>query len=191
MEKCRQSTKLHLGLLVRGWIFSQQLKLCYQTRTHTHTHTQKRIHFLYGRNHPEFEALLYLRLLQFLPWLTQGLINKKEKEKTGMWAERNYWATFQKKKKTTRMKSEPKYSNTFKNSSHFLFSGLSFCDICSVHSVFTAFGEWKTGVWINYQTGPASRVFCDSFDFTDFSSFSFLVRVCHGENVAERRNLCA
>lgn len=99
MEKCRQSTKLHLGLLVRGWIFSQQLKLCYQTRTHTRTHTQKRIHFLYGRNHPEFEALLYLRLLQFLPWLTQGLINKKEKEKTGMWAERNYWATFQKKKK--------------------------------------------------------------------------------------------
>ena len=187
MEKCRQSTKLHLGLLVRGWIFSQQLKLCYQT--HTHAHTQKRIHFLYCRNHPEFEALLYLRLLQFLPWLTQGLINKKEKNRRVGWEELLSYLP-KKKKKTTRLKSEPKYSNTFKKLFSLSFTGLSFCDICSVHSVFTALGEWKTGVWMNYQTGPASRVFCDSFDFTDFSSFSFLVRVCRGENVAERMNLC-
>ena len=156
---------------------------------HTHAHTQKRIHFLYRRNHPEFEALLYLRLLQFLPWLTQGLINKKEKEKTGMWAERNYWATFQIIKKTpTRMKSEPKYRNTFKNSSLCLSLDSVFVTFV-LCTLFSPLGEWKTGVWMNYQTGPASRVFCDSFDFTDFSSFSFLVPVCHGENVAERMNL--
>lgn len=70
-----------------------------QARTLTRTHTNT-IHFLYYRNDPEFEALLYLRLLQFLPWLTQGL--KTKKWKTGTWAEKNYWAAIQ--KPNTRLK---------------------------------------------------------------------------------------
>ena len=112
---------------------------------HTHAHTQKRIHFLYRRNHPEFEALLYLRLLQFLPWLTQGLINKKEKEKTGMWAERNYWATFQIiKKKPYQNEIRAKVQKHLQKLFSLSFTGLSFCDICSVHSVFTA---WRVKDW--------------------------------------------
>lgn len=38
LKKCRQSAQLKLGLLVRGWEFAQQLKLCNQTHTHIHTH---------------------------------------------------------------------------------------------------------------------------------------------------------
>lgn len=82
-KKCRQSNReLQLGLLVRGWKFSQQLKLCNQTHTYTHTSKRKTnplpLYCKKKKNDPEFEALLYLRLLHFLPRLTQGLINKKK-----------------------------------------------------------------------------------------------------------------
>lgn len=99
LKRCRQSTELQLGVF--SWVGGNS----HNSWSCITKHTQKLIHFLYCRNDPElFEALLYLRLLQFLARLRQGFINpkKKRKEKTSMWDERNYWATFQNPATTTK-----------------------------------------------------------------------------------------